>query len=231
MSISTPFRRAAVALLFVLLPAAPAAAQSPCSGFTDVFSSNSFCTNVTWLKNRAITLGCSSPTLFCPADGVVRLSMAAFMNRLGNVLAPIQLATSQSAPSDLDLDNPQVICATGPVAITGVQRQLQINGSLQVGPSTGTADVSGTLVISTNGGTVWTPVSGKTTSTTRGPGASTASLSVFDTTLITTATAPRYGLRVSRPPSSLATGASGPWQCTLAFEAVNFNLLNNQPDE
>ncbi len=63
------------------------AAAAPCAGFTDVDSTNPFCVNVGWMKSRAITLGCTS-TLSCPNDAVSRLAMAAFLNRLGDVLLP-----------------------------------------------------------------------------------------------------------------------------------------------
>ena len=64
---------------------------APCGGFTDVDDANPatapFCANVTWVKNRGITLGCPSTGAphYCPNDPVSRLQMAAFMNRLGNV--------------------------------------------------------------------------------------------------------------------------------------------------
>lgn len=73
--------RAALVSLLVLVPAAAGAA--PCAGFTDVDDSSSFCTSVAWMKNRGITLGCTSATLYCPNDAVTRLQMAAFLYRLG----------------------------------------------------------------------------------------------------------------------------------------------------
>jgi len=64
------------------------AIAAPCAGFLDVDAASPFCANVEWLKNRSITLGCSSSTLYCPTDPVSRLAMAAFMNRLGNAVEP-----------------------------------------------------------------------------------------------------------------------------------------------
>ncbi len=55
---------------------------APCAGFTDVEDSDAFCTSIAWMKNRAITLGCTA-TLYCPGDFVRRDQMAAFMYRLG----------------------------------------------------------------------------------------------------------------------------------------------------
>ncbi len=77
----------AVAFAASLVMAGPASA-APCAGFTDVDSASGFCPNVEWLKNRSITLGCTSATLFCPGDAVSRLAMAAFLNRLGDALQP-----------------------------------------------------------------------------------------------------------------------------------------------
>jgi hypothetical protein len=71
------------------------AQAAPCAGFTDVDDTSQFCGNVTWLKNRGITLGCTSATLYCPNDFVSRLQMAAFMNRLGDSLFPLTCAAGQ----------------------------------------------------------------------------------------------------------------------------------------
>jgi len=83
----------AVALALSL--ASTAAQAAPCAGFTDVDDTSPFCVNVTWLKNRGVTLGCTSTTLFCPGDFVSRLQMAIFMNRLGDSLFPLTCAAGQ----------------------------------------------------------------------------------------------------------------------------------------
>ena len=62
-----------------------------------------FCQNVEWIKNRKVTLGCTSTTLYCPNDRVSRLQMAAFMNRLGTALTPLVLR-AEIASGALDLD-------------------------------------------------------------------------------------------------------------------------------
>ena len=81
---------------FVVLGLLSTGAQAlPCAGFTDVEDTSPFCGNVTWLKNRSITLGCTSATLYCPNDFVSRLQMAAFMNRLGDSLFPLTCAAGQ----------------------------------------------------------------------------------------------------------------------------------------
>jgi hypothetical protein len=50
---------------------------TPCAGFTDVDDTHGFCGNVAWIKNRGVTLGCTSTTLYCPDGNVTRLQMAA----------------------------------------------------------------------------------------------------------------------------------------------------------
>ena len=67
-----------------LAAALPAYAQS-CTPFADVPASDPFCTNIQWMYNRGITLGCTA-TAYCPTQFVRRDQMAAFMNRLGNVV-------------------------------------------------------------------------------------------------------------------------------------------------
>jgi hypothetical protein len=67
-----------------MLAAAPAHAQT-CTPFTDVAANDPFCTNIQWMFNRGITLGCTTTT-YCPTQFVRRDQMAAFMNRLGNVV-------------------------------------------------------------------------------------------------------------------------------------------------
>ena len=61
----------ALALAAFLLVSGPALAQS-CVGFTDVQSNDPFCDEVEWLKNRQITLGCTSATLFCQIEALFR---------------------------------------------------------------------------------------------------------------------------------------------------------------
>lgn len=103
-------RIAFAALLFIF---APTAFAQFCADFTDVPSSSPFCANVEWIKNRGITLGCdpAQPTLYCPNNAVIRLQMAAFMNRLATALTPavVRVETSGGAT---DLSSQPVLCQT-----------------------------------------------------------------------------------------------------------------------
>ena len=77
-------RNLAVLLGLALATVAGPALAGNCAGFTDVSDASSFCGDVSWIKNRAITLGCGNGTTYCPNDAVSRLQMAAFLHRLGN---------------------------------------------------------------------------------------------------------------------------------------------------
>ena len=112
-----------------LLGAAVPALAAPCAGFTDVDTSSGFCANVEWLKNRAITLGCTSATLYCPADPVSRLQMAAFLNRLGTALTPV-IRYLDDAGSSLDLGSQQFVCQTPALAIDGYPRSVHLRAAL-----------------------------------------------------------------------------------------------------
>lgn len=87
-------RRSVLVLGLAALASAGPTFAAPCAGFGDVDDSSQFCVNVEWLKSRNITLGCSlssgggSLPRYCPNDPVSRLAMAAFLNRLGNVVLP-----------------------------------------------------------------------------------------------------------------------------------------------
>jgi hypothetical protein len=102
---------AALVAFATLVSSAPARAQA-CAGFTDVDQASPFCPNVEWLKNRAITTGCTSTTLYCPTDTVSRLAMAAFMNRMGKALTPETKKITFAFDNLINLDGNGVFCAT-----------------------------------------------------------------------------------------------------------------------
>lgn len=142
----------AVACFAVATPALAA----PCTGFTDVDSTNAFCPNVEWLKNRAVTLGCTSTTLYCPTDPVSRLAMAAFMNRLGTALTPALLRVD-AAPGAINLDATPVVCQTTDFAVTGFPRRAYADLTF-TGVAAADIDIGADLVASLDGGTTWGPL-------------------------------------------------------------------------
>jgi trimeric autotransporter adhesin len=82
---ATWLAHATAAWLFAacVLGSGPASADA-CAGFLDVEDADPFCTHVEWIRNRGITLGCTTDQ-YCPHSAVTRMQMAAFMHRLGNV--------------------------------------------------------------------------------------------------------------------------------------------------
>jgi hypothetical protein len=148
-------RRFASFLAFALIASTNVQA-APCAGFLDVDDTSFFCGNVEWIKNRKVTLGCTSATAYCPNDPVSRLQMAAFMNRLGTALTPVVLR-AEIASGALDLDLSPVVCATSDQAIADFPRRALVDTSLSGTAATG-VDIALRGVYSTNGGASWQPL-------------------------------------------------------------------------
>jgi hypothetical protein len=142
------------ATMILMLGTAPAAWAQQCAGFSDVLASDTFCPNVEWIKNRQVTLGCGTGTTYCPFDPVIRLQMAAFMNRLGNALTPVQLRVDTS-PGAIDLDAGAVVCQTPPQAIVNYPRQAIVDLTFSA-QAPGDVDIAADLVKSIDGGANWT---------------------------------------------------------------------------
>jgi len=179
-----------------LLAAAPAVHALPCAGFTDVDSTSPFCPNVEWVKNRAITTGCTSATQYCPADPVSRLAMAAFLNRFGTAMTPVKLGVDATTGAvDLDLPN-NVVCQTANYAVAGFPRRAYVDLSFT---ATATADVdfAADLVQSTDNGTNWTAMTsqGNRGSVSANHWAGLGNLAQVDVDVGQTV---RYGVRLSR---------------------------------
>ena len=149
------YRATMLALALFLALAAPAVRAAPCAGFDDVDSTDAFCPNVEWLKNRAITLGCNG-TSYCPFAAVSRLSMAAFMNRLGTAMTPVQLPAS-AAPGALDVDSSPVVCQTDDLDVEDFPRRAYVDVSFGAQAPADLA-LAADLVASIDGGANWTPL-------------------------------------------------------------------------
>jgi hypothetical protein len=80
--------------------------------------------------------------------------MAAFMNRLGTALTPVQLRVD-IAPGPVDLDANAVVCQTNDFAVTGFPRRAFVDLTFN-GAATGTVVLAADLVMSTNAGASWT---------------------------------------------------------------------------
>jgi hypothetical protein len=103
-----------------------AVAGQHCSGFDDVDAGSAFCQNVEWMRNRGVSLGCSA-FAFCPSDQVSRLSMAAFMSRLGRALSPDVLSTSEHYVNPLHVGNAQPICQLPSIAVADYPRRVYVD--------------------------------------------------------------------------------------------------------
>ena len=154
---SRPGRIAGIAAGIVLsLVASANASAAPCAGLDDVADTSQFCANVEWIKNRGVTVGCVPATNYCPNDPVTRLAMAAFMNRLGTALTPVQLRVD-AATGAIDLDVNAVVCQTQDFAVTGFPRRAYVDVSLAA-TSPADLDLAADLVYSADGGASWNPI-------------------------------------------------------------------------
>jgi hypothetical protein len=148
-------------LLFGTLLAASLAATTvqaaPCAGFTDVLDTDTFCPNVQWLKNRSITLGCTSSTLYCPTEPVTRLAMAAFMNRLGTALTPVSYF-SEANPGFNDLDVVTFACVSSVVPVANYPRIAVVTGHLSGFATAGVAQWTSYIAWNTDGNGVTFPL-------------------------------------------------------------------------
>jgi len=191
-------RAVQLAALAIASLGAAAAQAAPCAGFTDVDSVTvgpSFCANVEWIKNRGVTLGCTSTTLYCPNDSVTRLQMAAFMNRLGTALTPVQLA-SEASPGAVDLDVPPVVCQTTSLDVVNFPRTAYADVSFS-GAASAPTTFAAELVFSLDAGATWNNLNAnpvRTSAPTSGYGNATdigsRDLAVGESV--------RFGVRISR---------------------------------
>lgn len=137
---------------------ASSAWAAPCAGFTDVDSNDPFCPNVEWLKNRAVTFGCTSTTLYCPTAPVSRLAMAAFMNRLGTALSPRVIQTMETLPTTVG-GTYVYGCQTADIAVAHPQ-QAMLTGSVTFQPTGSSLTTRIRPAYSTDGGATWLSAAG-----------------------------------------------------------------------
>ena len=197
----------------LVLLAFSATAMAQCAGFTDVpddTATGGFCPNVQWVKNRAITLGCTSATLYCPSGNVTRLQMAAFMNRLANAIAPQDLGViandSNDLPVDLTVASNQIRCAmTSNIPAATYPRRVLFNNKVNLYNPTARVDILAEVVVSTDNGVSWSSVPDSKTYQTLNGGqtppddVSTYQLGFYDVAA-GTGTSYRFALRVMRNP-------------------------------
>lgn len=92
---------------------------APGTVFIDVPLSDPYCPQITWIAERGVTLGCqvinSAQSLYCPNDNVNRTQMAAFLNRLGNALFPLNCSVDQV----MAWNGTMWVCASTPAGPAG----------------------------------------------------------------------------------------------------------------
>lgn len=208
----------AIAGLFIV-PTGSAFA-SACTGtppFADITQNDIFCTDAEWLKNRSITLGCTSTTVFCPADFVTRGAMALFMQRLGTALSP-QVLRVDTAPGPIDLDaaSPIIACQTSDFAVTGYPRTAFINTTF-AGQAAGALEYQHEVYISTDGGATWSFTNGNINRNGTS-GAHWTSSNTNYVSDINVGTTYRWGVRLGRQSGTADFGAS---RCFINVEVLN----------
>lgn len=189
------FQRLAISAAFALVTAfSPRAEAAPCAGFDDVDDGSPFCQAVEWMKNRAITLGCTA-TSYCPADAVSRLAMAAFMKRLGDALTPVRIG-ADADPGPVDLDANIVVCQTAEYTVTGFPRTAYVDASLSA-VAFANVNFAADVVASTDGGASWSVLhpSPNRSSVTGGRWSALADVGVRE---LDVGDSVRFGVRLSR---------------------------------
>lgn len=146
-------------LAAILAAGATVTSAQTCGGFTDVSPANvNTCNAVEWVKNRSVTLGCTSTTAFCPLNDVTREQMALFMQRLGTALTPELLGAqgAADAPTPIPNDTPGEValvdCQTSISAATNYPRKAVVVGSFSGLADANPAAFRAFLLVSVNGG-------------------------------------------------------------------------------
>jgi hypothetical protein len=204
---------------------APAAA-APCAGFTDVQDTDLFCTAVEWIRNRGVTLGCTSTTLYCPASSVTRASMALFLNRLGSALTP-RLEFVETALGSVDPDDDAALCATAQIASAAYPRQALISVAF-AGQSTGDLGYATRPLVSTNNGASWSALTAPANDIRESvAGAAWTNSAASGTYAIPALQSVRFALGVDRQ-----SGAAGFSQarCQVAANVMNANGVSSPFD-
>ena len=220
-----------VATLMVGAAASPAVVAAPCGGFTDVDDTNpaytAFCANVQWVKNRVITLGCTTATLYCPTQNVTRIQMAAFMNRIGDALTPIDLGTAAyttPGPGPEILNTPPILCQTADYAVTGFPRRALFNSKVNVYNPSADVELVIDVMYSTAAGAPgsWISVTGSQTyQTLRAGGAVIDDVSMYPIGFLNlnVGSTYRFGIRIARQ-----TGTGNPFvYCENRVSVANRN--------
>jgi hypothetical protein len=207
-------RGSILALVFAASVVAASEVRAQCAGFTDV-PVGSFCGNVTWMKNRQITTGCTATT-YCPNDPVVRLAMAAFMQRVGDVVTPRVLSVEDQGASIGTNDGAtHYVCTTEVVPAVAYPRTVLARASISY-TLDATMDIQFGLAESIDGGAFSLPPSSATLA---GPGQHQHHFLLHQPRSLDAGRTYRYTLTVKR--FSGSNNNVGAWQCELNLQVYN----------
>jgi hypothetical protein len=229
----TTARRLALTAAFPLVSLAAAAQAAPCAGFFDVDSTDAFCPNVDWLKNRGVTVGCINTSTYCPTQLVTRAQMASFLNRLGNVMNTIYLNRQDTwgfATPTIDLDSDSVACPlTAGYIVEGSPRLAHGEGYLLGGLGSDVGNFQIQFVESVNQG-AWTPVSSPRRGTSVDSQLDRISV-MLPPRPLSPGTQYNYGLRVSRAAGGTSMNDLSNWTCMIRVQLENRNGTASPFDE
>jgi hypothetical protein len=223
-------RQLAVAVALLASPLGiSGVAAAPCAGFTDVDSQSGFCKNVEWLKNRDITTGCSTSTLYCPNDNVTRIQMSAFLNRLANALTTEVIAV-YTAGGALDLETSPRVCSTvnKTVKFPHTAHGIAVVGA---GQGAGDKDVAIVVVESIDSGVTWTPVTVIRPAVTVGLNTRRTTTVLVPPRALVVNTPYRWAIQISRVAGSATTGDVNGYHCQLQLLLENRITQSSPFDE
>ncbi|MDH5286931.1 MAG: S8 family serine peptidase [Betaproteobacteria bacterium] len=129
---------------------------SACKTFNDLASNDPFCPNVHWLYNRSITLGCDNVN-YCPNLPVIRLQMAAFMNRDGTAMTPVDLPLV-AGQIGMSLGGGNTVTCFSPTAsftAANFPRRARLRGFANLFGANANTTVAVQYAFSTDGGATW----------------------------------------------------------------------------
>ncbi len=173
--------------LFAILVSAGAIA-APCAGFVDVDDSNAtYCSAVTYVKNKGITLGCTDASHYCPNADVTRLQMALFLQRAGKGNAVNTLVDSTATiggggagGTQLSLPTAGTYDCTNPPGGPCANRVTDVFGTVAGGVGNQAGDASGAIdsaALATVGGGLANTASGLSSTVAGGSGNTASGIS------------------------------------------------------
>lgn len=137
-----------------------------CSNFADIDPASAFCSNIAWIRNRNVTLGCAG-NIYCQSDQVSRVQMAAFMNRLATALIDSSIVQEESLGT-ITVGSGAVVCQTDDVTINAFPRIASVK-AVFMGLAALPVRFEAVPVASFDGGSTWVALTFTPLPSTAGP--------------------------------------------------------------